>query len=168
MELDGNNSQMRMISGKKQSRSRPVEQVEARCREFMSRCRAQGVRVTLQRMAVFRTLVEDTTHPTADSVYARLRHPMPSLSLATVYRILEMLDKEGLIRRIGTANAVSRFEANLDLHQHLICKRCGSIADIEDKNLSELHPPSTRLAGFRAEELDIRIIGTCSKCLNSP
>jgi len=121
----------------------------------------------MQRMAVFRALVEDTTHPTADTVFSRLRHTMPSLSLATVYRILEMLDREDLIRRVGTANGVSRFEANLDLHQHLICKECGSITDVEEKSLSQLHLPNTRFAGFMAEELDIRIIGTCGECLRS-
>ena len=156
-----------MIRVKRQAKKRPVEHVKARCREFVSRCREREVRITMQRMAVFQALVEDTTHPTADTVYSRLRHTMPSLSLATIYRILEMLDKEGLIRRVGTANGVSRFEANLDLHQHLVCKECGSIADIEDESLSQLQLPRTRIAGFMAEELDIRIIGTCSECLRS-
>ncbi len=158
---------MKIVPGKHQSKNRCIELVDAQCSEFVSRCRRQGFRVTMQRMAVFRTLIEDTTHPTADTVYSRLRHTMPSLSLATVYRILEMLNREGLIRRIGTGNAVARFEANLAVHQHLICKECGSITDIEDESLSRLQPPSTRFGGFVPEGLDIRIIGTCSECIGS-
>ncbi len=157
-----------MITMMRQSKSRSIEFVEARCSGFVSRCRREGIRVTPQRMAVFKALIEDTTHPTADTVYSRLRHSMPALSLATVYRILETLDKEGLIRRVGTANGVSRFEANLDIHQHMVCKKCGSIIDIEHESLSQLRPPNTRLAGFMAENLDIRIIGICSECRRTP
>jgi hypothetical protein len=63
--------------------------VDALCLSFARRCREHGVRVTTQRLAVYRALAEDPSHPTADAIHRRLRGTMPSLSPATVYRVLE-------------------------------------------------------------------------------
>ncbi len=122
------------------------------------------MRVTPQRVAVYRTLAEDTSHAAAEAVYARLRPVMPSLSLATVYRILESLEKEGLIRRVSTTYGVGRFDANLAAHQHLFCRHCGGLTDVQVESLAALELPETETEGFEAGELDICIIGTCGKC----
>jgi len=141
--------------------------VDDRSRSFMSRCRARGVRLTTQRMAVFRDLSADTSHPTADSVYTAMRETMPSLSLSTVYRILESLERERLIRRVSTNSGVARFDANCDPHQHFICRVCGRMMDFKNKSLSRLRVPPVPFAGFMPEELDIRVVGTCRECRRS-
>ncbi len=164
-ELDGNISHMVITcTSKSDSFARPPREVERWCRRFEDQCRERGIRVTGQRLAVYRALAVDATHPTAERVYARLRRQMSSLSHATVYRILEFLEDEGLVRRVSTTDGVGRFDANVAPHQHLVCRVCGSMRDCEDKSLSLLSLPHPVTAGFAAEELDIRIVGICQDC----
>jgi Fur family transcriptional regulator, peroxide stress response regulator len=144
---------------------RPAKEVDHWCAEFEKLCRARGVRVTPQRLAVYRALVQDLTHPTADSVYKRLSGQFRGLSPATVYRTLEFLERENLVRRVSAPEAVARFDANLAAHQHLVCRICGSMADISLPELSD--PKLPTVSGFIVEELDIKLIGCCQACSSS-
>ena len=149
-------------SPKRKPAVRGTGEVERMCSRFVGECRRRGVRLTEQRLAVYRALAGDSTHPTADAVYARLRVAMLGLSRASVYRILESLEREGFSRRVSTTDGVGRFEANLADHQHLVCRRCGRIMDFEADPGIPL--PRGGPGGFVPERLDIRIIGTCGKC----
>ncbi|MBZ5495507.1 MAG: transcriptional repressor [Acidobacteriia bacterium] len=137
--------------------------LERRCARFEAECRRRGLRVTAQRLAVYRALAEDPTHLTADSVYARLRVGMTGLSLATVYRILESLERGGFVRRVSTTDGIGRFDANLTPHQHLVCRRCGRIVDSEVAAFARLRLPQCSV-DFVPETFDIRIVGTCRRC----
>jgi Fur family peroxide stress response transcriptional regulator len=134
------------------------------CSEFERACRARGVRVTPQRLAVYRALAEDLTHPTADAVLGRVRSTLPSLSPASVYRILESLEREGLIRRVGTTDGIARYDANLERHQHLVCRKCGRMTDFQAPELSKIRLAPRAIRGFVVEELDVRIVGRCARC----
>ncbi len=131
---------------------------------FEQLCRERGIRVTAQRMAVYRALARDRSHPTADAIYARLRAGMSSLSQATVYRILEFLECEGLVRKVSTTEGAARYDANLERHQHLVCRLCGSMSDFRMEPPAQLVLPRDGAAGFVAEDFDIRIVGTCRRC----
>jgi len=139
-----------------------TEGVAFRDAELRERCRASGLRVTGQRLAVYRVLAADPSHPTAEAVYASLQPQMPALSRATVYRILESLEREKLIRRVSTTAGGSRFDANLAPHQHLVCRVCGRIADVSAPWLARRAVPA--VPGFVVEDLDIRIVGRCAGC----
>jgi Fur family transcriptional regulator, peroxide stress response regulator len=139
-------------------------EVDRRCVRFVDECRRRGVRVTAQRLAVYRALAADTTHPTADSVYAGLRVRLAGLSLATVYRILESFEQAGFIRRVSTTDGIARFDANLTSHQHLVCRQCGRILDFEVKSRPRLRLPLQVLADFVPETFEIRIVGICARC----
>jgi Fur family peroxide stress response transcriptional regulator len=141
---------------------RQATEIDRWCLEFESLCRSRGVRVTTQRLAVYRALAEDVTHPTADSVYKRLGARFPGLSQATVYRTLEFLEREKLIRRVSAPEAVGRFDANIAGHQHLVCRVCGSMTDVSLPELSE--PLVPKVSGFVVEELDIKLVGRCRSC----
>jgi Fur family peroxide stress response transcriptional regulator len=143
--------------------ARPAASVAAWCQRFETLCRERGVRVTPQRMAVYRALAEDTAHPSADRLHERLRRRMPTLSLMTVYRILESLEELGVVRRVSTPGGVSRFDANTAPHQHLVCRQCGRMSDHHAAELSGLELPA-RLDGFLPQEIDIRIVGLCAAC----
>jgi Fur family peroxide stress response transcriptional regulator len=159
---------MVIVRRKVRTDKKPMKDIDARCHAFMAQCRARGVRLTTQRMAVYRALTGDTTHPTADSVYEKVQRTMPSLSISTVYRILESLESERLIRRVSAHDGVTRFDANLHPHQHLLCRVCGRMTDFEEASLSRLRLPRLQSAGFLAEELDIRVVGTCRNCRRAP
>ena len=122
------------------------------------------MRVTAQRLAVYRTLAADRSHPTVDTVYARVRAQMPMLSQATVYRILESLESERLVRRVSNTGAVARFDANMSSHQHLVCRMCGRMIDYDGSSLLGTPLPRDPVPGFVIEELDIRLVGRCKAC----
>ncbi|HSQ18756.1 MAG TPA: Fur family transcriptional regulator [Blastocatellia bacterium] len=143
-------------------RTRPGDEVEGWCLEFEKVCRSRGIRVTAQRLAVYRALAGDLAHPTAESVYNRLSKQLPGLSQATIYRTLQFFESENLIRKVSSPGAIGRFDANVDPHQHLVCRVCGSLEDI---SVPELHSAVIpRVSGFTVEELDIRLVGLCEAC----
>jgi len=134
------------------------------CSDFEKLCRSRGIRVTPQRLAVYRALAEDLAHPTAESVYVRLSKQLPGLSQATIYRTLQFLEDENLIRRVSSPGAIGRFDANIGPHQHLLCRVCGSLKDISVPALHAAAIP--KVSGFKVEELDIRLVGVCETCSN--
>jgi len=138
--------------------------VERWCQAFEEACRERGVRVTVQRLAVYRALAEDPTHPTVEAIHSRVAGRLPALSLASAYRILEALEAEGFVRRVSTTDGAARFDGNLEPHQHLVCRACGRMTDLEDARLAALRPPAGLPEGFAAEGLDIRVVGTCQDC----
>lgn len=160
---------MRRTGTQRPSRSAaagPAE-VERRCLEFEARCRAHGYRLTPQRLAVYRALAADDSHPTADVVYARVRAVLPTLSQATVYRILESFERERLIRRVSTTGGVGRFDATLEPHQHLVCRVCGRMVDHFAPAFETASLRPARVAGFVVEMLDVQLVGRCADCADS-
>jgi Fur family transcriptional regulator, peroxide stress response regulator len=134
------------------------------CTRFESDCRRRGIRVTPQRLAVYRAVVEDATHPSAEEVHARLHGRMSSLSPATVYRTLEFLEAEGLVRRVSTTESLCRFDANVGTHQHLVCRECGAIRDWQGGAAHFEELGLVEASGFRVQEVDVRLVGICSRC----
>jgi Fe2+ or Zn2+ uptake regulation protein len=122
------------------------------------------VRLTPQRLAVYRALAGDPNHPTADAVYERVRAQVPTLSPATVYRILESFEREQLVRRVSTTRGVARFDANLEPHQHLVCRVCGRMVDHFAPVLAATTVAPDAVPGFVVEELDVRLVGRCIDC----
>jgi Fe2+ or Zn2+ uptake regulation protein len=155
---------VRNNGSKFQKKNEAAENIEAQKSYFISRCQERGIRMTTQRLAVFQALAHDATHPTADSLYSILRKTMPALSLSTVYRILESLEQEKLIRRVSANDGLARYDARLAPHQHLVCRLCGRMTDLEDDSFSLHRLSDIHFDGFIAEELDIRILGTCLDC----
>jgi Fur family peroxide stress response transcriptional regulator len=153
------------INSRKTTATRPRDEVAVWCSEFERLCRSRRIRVTPQRLAVYRALAEDLSHPTAESVFDRLSKQLPGLSQATIYRTLQFFENENLIRRVSSPGAIGRFDANVGKHQHLLCRVCGRLEDI---SVPELHKTSIpRVTGFKVEELDIRLVGLCGSCSRS-
>jgi Fur family peroxide stress response transcriptional regulator len=151
-----------VVINRNNSRIRPGDEVDGWCLEFERVCRSRGIRVTAQRLAVYRALAGDLAHPTAESVYNRLSKQLPGLSQATIYRTLQFFESENLIRKVSSPGAIGRFDANVDPHQHHVCRVCGSLEDI---SVPELHSAAIpRVSGFTVEELDIRLVGLCEAC----
>jgi Fur family transcriptional regulator, peroxide stress response regulator len=137
-------------------------EIGLRIQELTGRCREAGLAVTPQRLAVYRALLESDDHPTPDMLHARVRRTMPSMSLATIYKALDTLEKLGVIREVHVFSDVSRFDANLDHHHHLVCVDCKRVIDYYDESLSTLTP--RRISGFVPESVAVRILGKCSDC----
>jgi len=154
-----------VIVTRKKAKSRGSDEIDKWCSEFEVLCRARGIRVTHQRLEVYKALAEDLAHPTAEVVYKRLSKKLTGLSQATIYRTLQFFENEKLIRKVSSPGAIGRFDANVHPHQHLVCRVCGSLEDI---SIPELHSaPIPNVSGFTVEELDIRLVGRCQACSSS-
>ncbi len=122
-----------------------------------------SLRKTPQRLAIVRAFADDPTHPTAQTIFDRLRREMPTMSFATLYNTLAALARAGSCRSLkldGPAGAQgTRFDPNVEPHDHAVCDRCGAVRDVPR---DELHPP--RLAGFRVRAIERVYRGECERC----
>ena len=127
--------------------------------------RSKSVPLTHQRLAVFETLSLRHDHPSAESLYESLRPSFPSLSLATVYKTLQMLHEMGMIARVDSPSAQARYDAIVDTHHHALCVSCGKIQDVFDSNLNR--SDSDKLEGFVSQGHSVHFHGLCAHCTKS-
>lgn len=95
------------------------------------------LKVTTQRLLVSKYILSRTDHPTAEQVYNSLKEEYPTLSLATVYKTLNMLKGIGLLQELGFAESPARYDPNVGLHINMICTTCDAIKDFHPENISD-------------------------------
>ena len=117
-----------------------------------------------QREHILKTLRENVIHPTADEIYALARKEMPSLSLATVYRNLNQLAENGIIRRIDGLDGSVHFDHNLCKHYHFICTKCNKVYDVVYDIAPDLADKVLAETGLFVESFDISLKGICPNC----
>lgn len=124
-------------------------------------------RTTKQLQAIRRFTESVKTHPTAEEVFSVIVTEISEISLRTVYRNLNKLSDQGILRKIQVPNAPDRFDSTLEPHQHILCTECGEFTDVfmnnEEKLLGELHG----LCGYEITGIDVVYRGKCPKCLNN-
>jgi Fe2+ or Zn2+ uptake regulation protein len=129
-----------------------------------------GWRFTRQRAAVYTYLAAAECHPTAEQVFTAVRHEMPHISLATVYKALEALVDAGLAARIAHEAGAARYDARSESHYHLRCERTGEVRDLPlayDPHLIEKIAPelveALRREGFEITSHRLELVGRFSK-----
>jgi Fur family transcriptional regulator, peroxide stress response regulator len=132
---------------------------------FEQACQAAGLRMTHQRLEIFRELAVAKDHPTAEMLHQRLRRNIPTLSLDTVYRTLATFAGHGLINKVETVESQARFEATHSNHHHLICSNCKEIMDFQWSAIDEAALPVEISSWGRIDNKNVVIYGICSKCL---
>lgn len=118
-----------------------------------------------QRESILNSLNEKLDHPTAEMVYNCVKKEQPNISLGTVYRNLNQLVEQGVLRRIATPTSGDRFDIRTDPHAHLLCTRCGKVLDLEDDLISELDRNVMRTTGFLVNDRQLLLSGICADCL---
>jgi Fur family peroxide stress response transcriptional regulator len=140
------------------------EELQSRLEHFRDVCDRAGMKLTHQRMEIFREVARTTDHPDAQTVYRRIRKRLPTVSLDTVYRNLWLLSDLGLIATLGPSRERARFDANMTTHHHFVCKRCGVAQDFYSREFDELRPPAAvRLVG-EVERIQVELRGLCVRC----
>lgn len=138
--------------------------IDERIRQFTDACRGKGLKVTHQRMEVFRELAQSEDHPDAETVYRAVRSRIPTISLDTVYRTLAMLESHGIISRVEVLHERARYDANRKAHHHFVCTRCGLVRDFYCSILDDLEiPKDVRLWGV-VDSRHIELRGVCTSC----
>ena len=126
--------------------------------------REAGLKVTPQRLAVFRALCGDVTHPTAQEIYERLRPTFPTMAFATVYNTLDALARIGRVRPLSLGGA-TRFDPNVAPHHHAICDRCGAVRDVPASD--DFERPPRKVAGYRVHRVEQLYRGLCPACCDA-
>ncbi len=119
-----------------------------------------GLRLTKQRQEVYKVLMEQRDHPTANEVYNRVRKKLPSISLATVYNCLEALVDHGLVNQVNFERKSSRFCPNLIEHGHFQDSQTGEIFDITIKEGIDLREFINMPENVCIEEAKISLRGS--------
>lgn len=141
------------------------ESKEEQVNTFMERCREMGMRVTPQRVAIFRELADTAEHPAAQTIYERVKEHMPSISLDTVYRTLSTLETKGVVANVGTTEGTARYDAKTAPHYHFLCRHCNRVIDVPSEDMKAFEPPDTASEYGRVEIVNIQLRGCCTACL---
>jgi len=122
------------------------------------------MRQTVQRREILTVLRRSVDHPTAATVYERVRSRLPRISLGTVYRNLDRLAECGEISRIEVPGREMRFDADTEDHYHLRCTACGRVVDVDrsDVTVDVNHPDI--VDGVRITGCSIQFLGRCERC----
>jgi Fe2+ or Zn2+ uptake regulation protein len=118
-----------------------------------------GLRMTRQRQEVYRTLMQERNHPTANDVFMRVKDRLPNISLATVYNCLEALVQHGIIRQVNFERESSRYCPNLSEHGHFHDETTGVIHDIDFKPGVHLADLLNLPPGAVIEDVEITLRG---------
>lgn len=137
---------------------------QERLEQFERVCRGHGLPMTIQRRAVFEAVLEREDHPTADQVYDAIRSRAGGISRTTVYRILDMFVRLGLITKICHHGSAARFDPRIRQHHHLVCMHCEKIIDIEEERLDGIAWPDVGRSGFEIKNYHIHFRGVCADC----
>lgn len=115
-----------------------------------------------QRELVREAVEKSSIHPTADEVYQEVRKREPTISLATVYRNLNQLSENHLIRRVVVPGDSDHFDHTLQEHEHMICTQCGGVVDIWPK--SSLWEYFSGMEEVQITGYDLTLYGICKDC----
>ncbi len=127
--------------------------------------KANKLKVTPQRLAIYTYLMNTTSHPTVETIYNDLKEDFPTMSLATVYKTVASLRDVHLVKEFNVGEDSNRYDANTDSHSHLICTKCHNVYDYYgDIDITENINEIQKLSGFKIDACDINFYGICENC----
>ncbi len=128
--------------------------------------REKGLKVTPQRMAIYNAVAQLKNHPTAEHVLDKIKADFPSISVATVYKVLNILVEKGLLSRVKSEKDVMRYDAMQDHHHHMYCTETDRIEDYQDDQLDEIlknYFEKKNIENFSIEDFKLVLTGTFLK-----
>ena len=142
-----------------------VKDTNARFETLLAKFRAQDYRITPQRLALLRLLAESESHPSAAQIHEKLREQFPTLSLATVYKTLNILKEMGEVLELSFHSGEDRYDGSEPSpHPHLICIHCRKIIDSDMPEFGELTQNLASISGFKIVSHRLDFFGICPDC----
>jgi Fur family transcriptional regulator, peroxide stress response regulator len=139
--------------------------LENNLEDFYKLCKENGLKITPQRIEVYKVLVASTEHPSADVVYDKVKKVLPNVSLDTVNRTLNTLSDIGAAFVVEGSGDVKRFDGNLDNHQHFKCIKCRKIFDFQHIPFDNVEVPGELKEKFKILRTTVYVEGLCRTCL---
>lgn len=144
-------------------------QVDDKYSNFKEQLKERGYKLTMQRQAVLDAIIgHEGEHLSTEEVYDLVKKAHPEIGLATVYRTLLLFERMELVYKIDLDDGCSRYELNKHnedhRHHHLICTKCGAVAEVEEDLLESLEEQILRKNNFIVKDHRVKFYGYCSKC----
>lgn len=127
--------------------------------ELSQRCVEAGVKMTDQRRVILQVLTDASDHPSVESVFERAKAIDASISMATVYRTLNLLDELDLVSRREFNQNFSRFEVHAAHHHHLIDLDTGDVIEFQNPKLEKLKEEIARELGYELVDHTLELYG---------
>lgn len=124
----------------------------------------QKLRMTHQREIILAELKKSSSHPTADELYETVKKKLPRISMATVYRNLEILSSAGIIKKLAISGRQKRFDWELEEHNHIYCIQCHRVDNIDLKKTDLLPEQPEQKKGYDISGCRIEFYGICPAC----
>jgi Fur family peroxide stress response transcriptional regulator len=136
---------------------------------FREKLQEKGLKVTPQRVAVYEAIVKLNNHPTAENVIEYVKSNHPNISVGTVYKVLDSLVENELLKKVKTEKDIMRYDAVLSNHHHLYCAETDRIEDYEDDKLNKLitdYFKKNKIRNFKIQEIKLQITGKFNNNFN--
>lgn len=134
--------------------------------DFLSILKSSGLKATPQRVAVLKELGKENHHPTMEEMYLNIKKENPTISLATVYKNVNVLRENGIVIEINIPNGKMRYDYLSIPHIHMVCKKCGNTQDLPyNKNLFDYQTSLEKSKNVVIDRLDvIAAVESCEYC----
>ncbi|GIM30692.1 FUR family transcriptional regulator [Clostridium polyendosporum] len=126
--------------------------------------REKKLKLTPQRIAVYKYLKSTKEHPSAEMIYKALQPEYPTMSLATVYKALKTLVEVGLVQEINVGEGNFRYDGNATSHPHIQCISCSKVDDLENLDLTNLNKDAESYSKYTILSNKVYFYGICEDC----
>jgi Fur family peroxide stress response transcriptional regulator len=129
---------------------------------IIEQLKQKGLKVTPQRVAIYEAVIKLKNHPTAEKVIEYIKKNHPNISVGTVYKVLESLVENQLLKKVKNEKDVMRYDAITQHHHHLYCTDSERIEDFEDRELDRMikeYFSKKKIKGFKVKEITLQITG---------
>ena len=123
-----------------------------------------AIKYSRQREALLKELRSRKDHPTADTLYQKLREDYPKISLGTVYRNLALLCEMGEIKKIPCGDGSERYDGYVAAHDHFVCSGCGRVIDLDGAVMKTATKVNNKEIGC-VDDYSLIYYGLCKECL---
>ncbi len=131
---------------------------------YSPQLRARGYRMTPQRLAILHVLHHSGGHLSPAEVFSAARQELASLTEPTVYRTLDFLVENGLVRPSHRGNGHVSYEIAGPDHHHLVCRNCGSEMEVEHSLLKTMYQKLESTSGYKLTDSHLTFFGLCPEC----
>lgn len=132
--------------------------------EYAPQLRARGFRMTTQRLAILHVLRHEGTHLAPTEIYRQAKKDHPSLTEPTVYRTLDFLAENGLVRPSASHNGHLTYQIAGAAHHHVICRICGGETEVDHRFLEALYQKLESTTGYLRIDSHMTFFGICPNC----
>ncbi|WP_027632320.1 Fur family transcriptional regulator [Clostridium hydrogeniformans] len=126
--------------------------------------REKKLKLTPQRIAVYRYLQSTKDHPSAEIIYKALQPSYPTMSLATVYKALKTLVEVNLVQEINVGEGNFRYDGKIGIHPHIQCVSCGKVDDVEGVSFENLNSDVQNFTEYEIFTNKLYFYGVCPQC----